>query len=249
MFDRKALCCLTLSIFSVLCTANAAFTQSNGAETLPDPAATNKSFNLKLDKKLVYSICPNPEKIRIASVCSKENAQIAVTIEPLSNFPKDAEIYFSVSGGSINSDGMNAVWDLSTVPVGEYSISAAVGKDRTVSGNTVNANVVKENCFSCDPVCSCPAALKILGPEGSVSRGSIIVISANLGNETDKTRFQWTVENGTTTAGQGTNQIFLKTSDDRSAASVIVKLVVTSDESCICGTVSVESEFTLSSSK
>ncbi len=164
--------------------------------------------NLTLSESTVYLPCA-PGTRSTSGGCSDEmmvNATTAAT-DP----ENDVLTYeYTVSGGRIVGQGSNVNWDLSGVRPGTYTITAGVNDGCGICGQTKTQTITVADCPDCKVECECPT-VSVTGPSGVVQPGDSMTFSANVnGGSTDAT-YNWSVDQGTITEGQGTPTITVDT--------------------------------------
>lgn len=91
--------------------------------------------------------------------------------------------------------------------MGEYTITASVGKDNVIRGKTLTKTIEIKECDGCHFVCECPT-INVTGSKKTAYKGETIEFKADInGGSQDEIKYNWTVENGVVFEGQGTSKI------------------------------------------
>jgi hypothetical protein len=154
----------------------------------------------------VVTLCPEAE--------SMENPRVRLRAEGFSPDGNRLRYRWNVSGGRLEGDGENVVWDLTGVQPGVYTVNATVesGPEGTVDPLCTaftSARVVVRNCPPPRPICPnvaiyCPDVVEV---------GRPITFTASLSGGTPGVTpvYTWRVSAGRITSGQGTPSITVDT--------------------------------------
>ncbi|MCA1590499.1 MAG: hypothetical protein LC734_08945, partial [Acidobacteria bacterium] len=186
-----------------------------------------------LDRDHVRFLCPLPRGEPNRTVSGRE-----MTIELETKFEdKENDIVtynYKVSGGRIVGTGARVYWNLDGLAAGTYEVAAGVDDGCGICGTTMKKSVtVSEaapNCASC----RCPR-ISISGPDtvsaSTESEFSVVIADGNQ----KATSYNWTVENGIVTEGQGTPNIrAVMPSDEKEKRSSVAVQILGFDENCGC---------------
>ena len=199
-------------ILGVLMTALAAFvftsshaSQKGGQQPAPTPPQ-NQPPTITLDSDAqVVTLCPDAE--------SMSNPRVHLKAHGVSPEGKPLRYKWTVSGGRLEGEGTDVVWDLSGVQPGVYSAAVTVESgpvDNPLCTAFTSTKVVVRTCPPPRPVCpnvtmSCPDVQQAGSPitfTASVSGGTAGVTPV----------YNWTVSPGKILSGQGTQTITVDTS-------------------------------------
>lgn len=182
-------------------TQNPAYDKLNGVE------------NIILDEERVHTWCPS--SMSEDAMCSKNDLNVKVK-----SLSKDAEqnglkYYYTVSGGEIIGEGADVVWNFADIRPGKYTITASVGNDSLIYGNTVTKTVEVEECPVCDAPCACPT-IKISGPVKPIKAGNSFIIKAEInGGSQTSVIYKWKITGGKIVSDANAPQIIVKADSDR----------------------------------
>jgi hypothetical protein len=174
-------------------------------QTAAAPAPQNQPPTITLDADTqVVTLCPDAE--------SMSNPRVRLKATGVSPEGKPLRYRWEVSGGRLEGEGTDVVWDLSGAPPGVYN--AAVTAESGPVGNPLctaftSTKVVVRTCPPPRPVCpnvsmSCPDVQQAGSPitfTASVSGGTAGVTPV----------YNWTVSPGKILSGQGTQTITVDT--------------------------------------
>ncbi|NJM54400.1 MAG: hypothetical protein HC846_14100 [Blastocatellia bacterium] len=97
--------------------------------------------------------------------------------------------------------------------------------DFAVKTQTQTITVVE--CPDCIPVCECPTSITVTGPSAVTLINDSMTFTANVsGGTQNNTTFNWTVDKGTITSGQGTSTISVATNADIAGQTVTATVQV-----------------------
>jgi len=145
---------------------------------------------------------------------------------------------YTVSAGHIVGSGANVSWDLSGVPAGTYTVTAAVDDGCGVCGKTMSQTVAVVPCPDCKLICVCPS-VSITGPAGVTPPGQTMTFTANAsgGSQDQALTYNWTVDRGTIESGQGTPSIVVRVPSDMAGGNITATLTLGGfDATCTCTT-------------
>ena len=175
-------------------------------QTAAAPAPQNQPPTITLDADTqVVTLCPDAE--------SMSNPRVRLKATGVSPEGKPLRYRWEVSGGRLEGEGTDVVWDLSGAPPGVYN--AAVTAESGPEGNPLctaftSTKVVVRTCPPPRPVCpnvtmSCPDVQQA---------GSPITFTASISGGTAGVTpvYNWTVSPGKILSGQGTQTITVDTS-------------------------------------
>jgi hypothetical protein len=186
---------------------------------------------IRFDKTEVYKSCPFLKRYRSVG-CPIEEENVTLSILSKNVDDLDLEYYYIVSGGSIEGNNGSAKWNLSGLPVGEYSLTVAIGKNGKLYSKPETKTVKLVPCECCLFPCSCPV-FSIKLPSESPKHGDLIVISLSIsGGEVDLPESKWNIVGGTIVFGQGTKTLFVKVSDDFSISKLHATVEVSGTNLC-----------------
>ncbi|HXF43398.1 MAG TPA: hypothetical protein VNK26_06630 [Pyrinomonadaceae bacterium] len=162
----------------------------------------------------------------------------SVTVTTNATDPENDPLNYSytVSGGRIVGSGSSVTWDLSGLPKGTYTITAAVDDGCGICGKTQTQTVEIKDC-DCVLKCACPS-LSVTGPAGITNPGDTMVFTATVAGGTQANiTYNWTVSNGTIESGQGTPSIVVRTTREMANSSVTATVNIGGlDPNCRCTT-------------
>ena len=195
---------LLLALAAFAYTSTRASQKNKQAAAAPAPQNQPPTITLDSDTQIV-TLCPDAE--------SMSNPRVRLKATGVSPEGKPLRYRWEVSGGRLEGDGTDVVWDLSGAPPGVYN--AAVTAESGPEGNPLctaftSTKVVVRTCPPPRPVCpnvtmSCPDVQQAGSPitfTASVSGGTAGVTPV----------YNWTVSPGKILSGQGTQTITVDTS-------------------------------------
>ena len=200
-------------ILGVLMTALAAFvfTSSHashkvGQKTAPAPTPPQyqpPTITLDSDAQVV-TLCPDAE--------SMSNPRVHLKAQGVSPEGKPLRYKWTVSGGRLEGEGTDVVWDLSGVPPGVYSAAVTVESgpvDNPLCTAFTSTKVVVRTCPPPRPVCP---NVSIYCPDVQQA-GAPITFTASVSGGTPGVTpiYNWTVSAGKILSGQGTPTITVDT--------------------------------------
>lgn len=177
--------------------------QSNRQQPTPTPQ-NPPTITLNADSEVV-TLCPDNESV----------ASPRVRLRAVGNSPDGNALRYrwTVSGGTIEGDGTDVVWDLSNAQPGVYAATVTVESgpvgDPLCTAFT-STRVVVRNCPPPRPVCP---NISMYCPD-VVQTGAPVTFTASITGGTPGASpvYNWTVSAGAITAGQGTPTITVDTS-------------------------------------
>ncbi|PYS76926.1 MAG: hypothetical protein DMF66_12100 [Acidobacteria bacterium] len=202
----------TAAVFGLLLLALAAFaytstraSQKNKQTAPAAPAPQNQPPTITLDSDAqVVTLCPDAE--------SMSNPRVRLKATGVSPEGKPLRYRWEVSGGRLEGDGTDVVWDLSGAPPGVYNaaVTAESGPvDNPLCTAFTSTKVVVRTCPPPRPVCpnvtmSCPDVQQA---------GAPITFTASMSGGTPGVSpvYNWKVTAGTILSGQGTQTITVDT--------------------------------------
>lgn len=165
--------------------------------------------SLILSDNTVYLPCP-PGTSSASGKCSDEMMVNATT--SATDPENDVLTYeYTVSGGRIVGSGANVNWDLSGVRPGTYTITAGVNDGCGICGQTKTETITVAECDDCVPGCEDCPSVSVTGPRDVVGIGESMTFSANVSGNSNAVTYNWSVDQGTITEGQGTPVITVDT--------------------------------------
>ncbi len=133
---------------------------------------------------------------------------------------------YTVSGGRIVGTGANVQWDLSGLQAGSYTITAGVDDGCGLCGQTRTETVRVVDCPDCVAPCEC-WTIDVSGPAGITQPGDSMTFTANVtGGTATGITYNWSVDRGTITSGQGTPSITVSTTRDDANTTVTATVQV-----------------------
>jgi hypothetical protein len=200
----------TAAVLGVLVLASAAFVFTStraaqtGSQTSPAPPQ-NQPPTIKLDSDAqVVTLCPEAE--------SMANPRVRLKAQGYSPEGKALRYRWTVSGGRLEGDGTDVVWDLSDAQPGVYN--ASVVAESGPEGNPLctaftSTKVVVRNCPPPRPVCP---NVSIYCPDVQQA-GTPITFTASVSGGTPGVTpvYNWVVSDGKILSGQGTPTITVDT--------------------------------------
>ena len=194
---------LLLALAAFAYTSTRASQKNKQAAAAPAPQNQPPTITLDADTQVV-TLCPDAE--------SMSNPRVRLKATGVSPEGKPLRYRWEVSGGRLEGEGTDVVWDLSGAPPGVYN--AAVTAESGPVGNPLctaftSTKVVVRTCPPPRPVCpnvsmSCPDVQQAGSPitfTASVSGGTAGVTPV----------YNWTVSPGKILSGQGTQTITVDT--------------------------------------
>lgn len=178
-----------------------------GGQQQPSAPEEPRPPTIKLDADTqVVTLCPESESI--------DNPRVRLRAEGYSPDGNPLRYRWNASGGRIEGDGQNVVWDLTGAQPGVYTVNATVESgpagDPLCTAFT-SARVIVRNCPPQRPVCPnvsiyCPDVVDVGAPltfTASVSGGTPGVTPL----------YRWRVSAGRIVSGQGTPTITVDTAN------------------------------------
>jgi hypothetical protein len=182
--------------------------RSAAGQNNQQPAAPENrppTIRLTTDTQVV-TLCPESESI--------SNPRVRLRAEGFSPDGNPLRYRWNVSGGRLEGEGNDVVWDLTGVQPGVYTVNATVESGPANSPDPLctaftSARVVVRNCPPPRPVCPNVA---IYCPD-VVGAGQPVTFTASLSGGTAGVTpvYNWRVSAGTITSGQGTPSITVDT--------------------------------------
>src|SRR5688572_4648487 len=185
----------------VLTSTRAAQTGSQTSPTSPQ----NQPPTIKLDSDAqVVTLCPDAESVA--------NPRVRLKAQGYSPEGKPLRYRWTVSGGRLEGDGTDVVWDLSDAPPGVYNAAVTVESgpvDNPLCTAFTSTKVVVRNCPPPRPVCP---NVSIYCPDVQQA-GSPITFTASISGGTPGVTpvYNWVVSAGRILSGQGTTTITVDT--------------------------------------
>jgi hypothetical protein len=191
---------------------------------------------LSLSDTNITTGCP-PGQIPDPAVTQTCNESTSINVTTTAVDPEnDVLTYqYTVSAGRIVGTGANVSWDLSGVPAGTYTITAGVDDGCGICGKTQTQTVTVADC-KCKVACSCPA-ISVTGQAGITQPGGTMTFTANVsgGSQDQALTYNWTVDAGTITSGQGTPSITVAVPPDMKGGNITATVTLGGlDPSCNC---------------
>jgi hypothetical protein len=170
-------------------------------------------------KKQVVQPVPNPPSVNLSSeaqtvtLCPRDASlgSPRVRLNANASSPDGLPLRYTwkTTGGRIEGDGANTVWDLTDAAPGTYiaSVDVTTGDARCTAFATVPVAVIE-----CAPVRNVCPNISITCPE-PVTMGAPLTFIADVNGGTSGAQptYNWTVSAGTITSGQGTPTITVST--------------------------------------
>lgn len=104
--------------------------------------------DIKLSSSEIITNCNSAESTLVDN-CVNSSKELSVLTE-VKDRENDVLIYvYTVSGGQIKGTGENVLWDLSDLPPGTYTLTAAVDDGCGFCGKSMTKTVVIKNCVKC----------------------------------------------------------------------------------------------------
>jgi hypothetical protein len=221
MLSRKrpavVLCALLLAAAGFVYTSSHASQKGSQQQPVP-PQNQPPTITLDSDAQVV-TLCPDAESI--------SNPRVRLRARGVSPEGKPLRYRWTVSGGNIEGDGTDVIWDLAGAQPGVYSASVTVESgpvDNPLCTAFTSTKVVVRTCPPPRPVCPnvsiyCPDVQQAGTPvtfTASVSGGTVGVTPV----------YNWTVSAGKIISGQGSPTITVDTaglSGQSIAATVAVE--------------------------
>ena len=198
----------TTSVLGVLLLAAAAFVYTSSAAQTGSQAPTSPQYQpptIKLDAdSQVVTLCPDAE--------SMANPRVRLKATGFSPEGKPLRYKWRVSGGTLEGDGTDVVWDLSGAQPGVYNAAVTVESgpvDNPLCTAFTSAKVVVRNCPPPRPVCP---NVSIYCPDVQQA-GTPITFTASVSGGTPGVTpvYNWVVSAGKILTGQGTPTITVDT--------------------------------------
>ena len=198
------LCVLLLAVAAFTYTSSQASKKKSQAQQQPTtPQYQPPTITLDSDAQVV-TLCPDAE--------STANPRVRLKARGISPEGKPLRYKWTVSGGRLDGDGTDVVWDLSDAQPGVYSAAVTVESgpvDNPLCTAFTSTKVVVRTCPPPRPVCpnvtiNCPDVQQAGTPvtfTASVSGGTAGVTPV----------YNWTVSDGQILSGQGTPTITVDT--------------------------------------
>lgn len=194
---------LLLALAAFAYTSTRASQKNKQAAAAPAPQNQPPTITLDSDTQVV-TLCPDAE--------SMSNPRVRLKARGVSPEGKPLRYRWDVSGGRLEGEGTDVVWDLSGAPPGVYNaaVTAESGPaDNPLCTAFTSTKVVVRTCPPPRPVCpnitmSCPDVQQAGAPitfTASISGGTAGVTPV----------YNWTVSPGTILSGQGTQTITVDT--------------------------------------
>lgn len=219
-----------LALFSIwFPSQTAAQNNSATASPTPKPNTVVEIQDVSFDKKAYVQMCPTAYQ---ESSCYEANslAKVTVTAKNLSS----ETFYYAVSGGQIEGQGANVVWNLNNEAPGKYLITVGIGKDYIIHGKTITKTIELFPCDCCLIPCVCPT-LKISGANKPAKPGDNVIFSAFVSGDKKLITYKWRISGGEIIAGQNTSQIMVKMNSDTLADKITATVEIGgTDPSCSC---------------
>jgi hypothetical protein len=175
------------------------------AQQAATPSTQNQPPTIKLDSDAqVVTLCPEAESLA--------NPRVRLKAEGHSPEGKPLRYKWTVSGGRLEGDGTDVVWDLSGAQPGVYNAAVTVESgpvDNPLCTAFTSTKVVVRNCPPPRPVCP---NVSIYCPDVQQA-GSPITFTASLSGGTPGVTpvYNWVVSAGKILSGQGTPTITVDT--------------------------------------
>jgi hypothetical protein len=198
------LCVLLLAVAAFTYTSSQASKKKSQAQQQPTaPQYQPPTITLDSDAQVV-TLCPDAE--------STANPRVRLKARGISPEGKPLRYKWTVSGGHLDGDGTDVVWDLSDAQPGVYNAAVTVESgpvDNPLCTAFTSTKVVVRTCPPPRPVCpnvtiNCPDVQQAGTPitfTASVSGGTAGVAPV----------YNWTVSDGQILSGQGTPTITVDT--------------------------------------
>ncbi len=198
------LCVLLLAVAAFTYTSSQASKKKSQAQQQPAaPQYQPPTITLDSDAQVV-TLCPDAE--------STANPRVRLKARGISPEGKPLRYKWTVSGGHLDGDGTDVVWDLSDAQPGVYNAAVTVESgpvDNPLCTAFTSTKVVVRTCPPPRPVCpnvtiNCPDVQQAGTPvtfTASVSGGTAGVTPV----------YNWTVSDGQILSGQGTPTITVDT--------------------------------------
>ncbi len=169
-------------------------------------------------RRKTVTVAPAPPSVNLTSdrttvtLCARESensARVRLTANASSPDGLPMRYTWKTTGGRIDSDGANPVWDLTGVAPGTYiaSVDVTTGDARCTAFATVPVAVI-----ACPPLREvCPNIS--ISCSDAVTMGTPLTFAADVNGGTLGAQpvYQWSVSAGTITSGQGTPTISVST--------------------------------------
>ncbi len=168
-----------------------------------------------LDKTQVIMWCPTNRG------CPKSEVNVEIKTVSKSAVKDHLTYYYIVSGGKIEGQGANVIWNLLDAPRGGYyTLLVGTGNNNLIRGKTITKTITLTGCDCCIVPCSCPT-LTVSGPTEPAIPGEAMIFTTDIkGGSQDSITYNWTVSAGTIIYGQGTSQIVVQTTPEIASKNV-----------------------------
>lgn len=196
------LCVLLLAAMGLVFTSTRA--AQTGAQATPTPPQYQPP-TIKLDADAqVVTLCPDAE--------SMANPRVRLKATGYSPEGKPLRYRWTVSGGRLEGDGTDVVWDLSDAQPGVYNAAVTIESgpvDNPLCTAFTSTKVVVRNCPPPRPVCP---NVSIYCPDVQQA-GTPVTFTASLSGGTPGVTpvYNWVVSAGKILSGQGTSTITVDT--------------------------------------
>jgi hypothetical protein len=194
---------LLLALSAFVFTSSQASQKNKQAAPAPPPQSPPPTITLDADTQVV-TLCPDAE--------STANPRVHLKAQGISPEGKPLRYKWTVSGGRLDGEGTDVVWDLSDARPGVYNAAVTVESgpvDNPLCTAFTSTKVVVRNCPPPRPVCPnvsiyCPDVQQAGTPitfTASVSGGTVGVTPV----------YNWNISAGKIISGQGTSTITVDT--------------------------------------
>lgn len=142
---------------------------------------------------------------------------------------------YTVSGGRISGTGASVQWDLTGATPGTYTITTGVDDGCGICGRTETKTITVAECADCVRECECPS-LSVSGPAGITNPGGTMTFTANVsGGSQENLTYNWTVDAGEISSGQGTPSIVVNVPTEMSGGNITATVELGGiDPACNC---------------
>jgi hypothetical protein len=200
----------TAAVFAALLFATAAFvytssqaSQTGSGQTPASPQNQPPTITLDSDAQVV-TICPDAESIA--------NPRVRLRARGVSPEGKPLRYKWNVSGGRLDGEGTDVVWDLSDAQPGVYNAAVTVESgpvDNPLCTAFTSTKVIVRNCPPPRPVCP---NVSIYCPDVQQA-GTPVTFTASVSGGTPGVTpvYNWKVSAGQILSGQGTPTITVDT--------------------------------------
>lgn len=190
--------------------------------------------DVQLSETTVYLPCPPGQRSTSGQCADDFSVNVATTA-----FDPEGDVLtynYTVSGGRIVGQGANVTWDLTGVRAGTYTITTGVDDGCGICGQTQTRTIEVRDCPDCVIPCSCPT-LSVTGPAGTVQPGESMTFTANVsGGSQENITYNWSVDRGTISSGQGTPVITVDTTGLEDTTVTATVEIGGTDPACNCPT-------------